>query len=316
MAPSIKLETEFIKNNLDDLTQYLFVTYGNLPTVIKSILREVESARRPEIYEYREKNNFMKKFANSLQKLYDLKRVPEIPSTEWESTVFGIELMDRLMRMMIYEDQVSFRKKLSSAGMNARTVYGQTSFNFLLQYVMTEVDATSDAPETPGSKKARETNSKRSAHAVDSTPSHEASQEHISIPANANAASTTPLYETPCGLKFHKHDLAACPDFWNMTPTRRKNLTEGRTCWTCLGARHKCKVSSTNQGASKCKNTEKVHKTLICSKCKEFIEEGEKDFSPCNIIMCTYKAHISSFPPINKKAATTSRYLKVTTAST
>ena len=38
LAPSVKLETELMKDSLSQLVEYLLITYGNLPTVIKSIL--------------------------------------------------------------------------------------------------------------------------------------------------------------------------------------------------------------------------------------------------------------------------------------
>ena len=55
-------------------------------------------------------------------------------------------------------------------------------------------------------------------------------------------------------------------------------------------------MSSSVTGSFKCSKTNEVDKKLICTKCEEFIKQNNKDFSPCNIIMCTYKSHIPSHP--------------------
>ena len=303
LSPAIQADTETMKDDFKAIQDHLLENYGDIDSVVNSMLRSVEISTKPTIKDRKGKNIYIRKLFNALQKIESIPEKTTIPQEVWETSVLSKNSLLRLMRLLTDEDQEIFAGKLSAAGFPKTRIFGKYPFQALVKFVEEMSITTAQLVDletnttTPSSVQPQQ---RKAAHVVQ--------EEQIAEPKQPTSSSSINLsvqqpwfdnrFSKPCGINSHQHEIGHCPDFWTLTPYRRRSNTDRRICWTCLGPREKCKVSDPNNLTFFCSNAAKVPKQLLCQMCEDFIKKNNKPFSPTNVLMCHAKSHVVALPSL------------------
>ena len=221
----------------------------------------------------------------------------------WENVVLSSVFILRLEKLLTHEDNRTFSQQLRKIGIDPMAVEGMTAFETLVQCIEDSCADTSHLIRRDAGSKKHEERAKRATHHVDvDTPVTQVTESNI--PVNVQnvpiCQTTTSNFLKPCPLRGHNHSVGMCADFLSISPVKRRQFSEQRLCWTCLGPRQLCRIKTSNPNIFLCKNTDSINPTVLCPKCTEYIKTNNKPYSPCNVLMCTIKSHSTSLPSLTE----------------
>ena len=130
----------------------------------------------------------------------------------------------------------------------------------------------------------------RSSHAVLPSQQLEAEKLYQSSVQAVSTSNPRPANAHPgkvaCPLQGHNHEAKECLEFFQMTPSQRREcIKRSRVCYTCLLSKDCCPES-------RCAYESKVPSDLLCKKCKEYAKQS--DWAPLSILLCQRKEQAQS----------------------
>ena len=305
LEEKIKTETESLRHNISQLREYLIETYGDIHTVTDGILKVIEKLSIPQIEDYKGTATYLTKLLSAIQKIDKLKEESKIDQKAWEAVVLAPHFMGRLINLLHPSLELEFTKQLGRAGLNSKKIFGISAFQELISFCSENSTAMGRLAErvdkNQGAKQKETEKPQKTAHAFrseekdyerDEYQQNDEKIEEETVYYTNNNGWYNPKWKKPCPLKNHDHELGTCKIFMAMKPYRRKEAVGKKICWTCLDPREKClKKMEGSNNQQKCPNEKKIDQELICPQCREYVHENKGDFSPSNVLFCTYYKH-------------------------
>ena len=234
----VKIKTESVKSSFKELKSMLIKKYGSLNYILENCLSILEKVREKTTLQYSSRLALYTKVLLILQKLSDAREAIAAPKETWDNMVYGVNTMDRLIKLMTPSEWDMFACKLTDKDLDTDEVQGELSFELFKVACKTCVNSLT-----------------RLASAEKKKPQ----------PVNSFFNNPAPLpqrkprgkrfkKELKCPFSEHNHALANCEVFWKMSPEKKKEACVGKSCLSCF---KKC--------VAKCQS--KVPAEMICDQC-------------------------------------------------
>ena len=304
---NVQMELHEMKENYTEMRKWLIERFGDVKVITDNILKKLAKEMIPDdAISSVAVTNYYRKLNSVLIKIKELNKTVNMPAEELNAHIYSSEFMSKLLGFVPQKAKFAFRQGLMSENEDYRRVRGAKSFSILAATIFkrfelndssTKDDTAASVSKIPRNSKPEKIFSPRNKKTVHSADvSYQGTSEDETDQDSAHFQKRSPShkgkqYKTqdssknsknlkhPCCLKNHSHEIGECQEFFEKSPTSRKQLTQRQNCFTCLGSFEDCKGG--------CRN--KVPIDLLCLECKEWADHNGK--SGLNVLICKNSEH-------------------------